>query len=667
MKNIKSALLVVAMAGVATKALAVTFPNSDGSNDISSEAAWGGASPTGFATFAPTAAGSLFTITKSWSIPCWGGVSGAGKALFEIPSGLTLTTQYWSEDSGMEITYRGPGTIVFGNPKTLWHGKTELSGLHVAYEGIVVSPSAPVDAFNAAVNSSVALNGVSFSSAENAISVFVPAANATGGGNTLAITNGATLTLTSANSVFHVGDGKNAPDTSVNLRNVVKVSGSGSALTSQGSSYNNDSSLPPFYVGKAASGNTIEVTDGASLTTQFAWIGYEGGKHNGIEVDGATFVSKRPIRIGSGVGSDYNYFRVKNTTTCSFDSQWCSGQFFVGHGGGSHNEFVAENATVNARNVVAGVGTGSDYNTVRLSGTTTLNTMVTDGVRYMFGTGSHNMFIIEGGAKYGPFKWGANPQPVLFYSDGNVGNDNELILRGGGVLTHANATGGTANYGGEFWFGARGTNATDYTTGNRMFIGADTTFASYWDFVVCSANSELVVSNGTLSVGSGKDNAYLTVGNVQPQYHLSYGYNSTNSMIVLQGSTPKITKNAYSTSAYFTFSPGQGGGIRFELPPEGYEEAPIVDFNSVTFANDVRLEFTGIEECQKTLRSSRNIPLVATKSQWGLHSVTDERLSAWNNGLPEGCYLKLAKSREMADNTLLLHVKALTGIVLIFR
>ncbi len=164
---------------------------------------------------------------------------------------------------------------------------------------------------------------------------------------------------------------------------------------------------------------------------------------------------------------------------------------------------------------------------------------------------------------------------------------------------------------------------------NTVYVGEGASIRTAHDFNVRGRDNHVVVSNGTLYVSASGGS--LRFGKS------TNDVDETGNMLILQGTSPKVARidpdNNYPAQFY------NGSTLRFEVPPAGYEGV-VFDKTQVNLRGTAQLEFSGLEQCQRTLRHSRDFQLSSAQFLVYDDAGTDigttylEQLSAT---LPEGC------------------------------
>jgi hypothetical protein len=388
-----------------------------------------------------------------------------------------------------------------------------------------------------------------------------------------------------------------------------------------------------FILGLSSSGNEVYVDGGSRLEVpRGVTIGNaDNAKYNVMTVSGKSAVTNGySLTIGSANGADHNRLEF-------LDSEYYGGEYngiYVGEKG-SFNELVVSNSAIKrCWFCCAGFDAAASNNTVRFVGP---NASI-GGSRYnmiLFGSGHHNKFVLDGASI------GRESSDCYFASSGGDSDEiasisNELQVANGGV------------------FSEKSMKMHEGSVGNRIFVGASSAIRTAGDLNVRGRDNRVVVSNGTLYVSqSGSSMRFGKSTN---------DVDETGNMLVLQGTSPKVARidpnNNYPSQFY------NGSVLRFEVPPAGYEGV-VFDRVEVKMYGTARLEFTGVEECHRTIFSSQDYQLSSspfTILDFEGQDVTDSALETVSATLPAGCRVYRNASKHLH-----LKVKGNRGFHIIFR
>lgn len=386
-------------------------------------------------------------------------------------------------------------------------------------------------------------------------------------------------------------------------------------------------------------GNVLRIAgDGARVN---AYRFYVGSRGNGVVVgDGGLFTNRQSCVVGNGNYASHDYLHVLEGGVVQLGVDATYANLTVGGGGSAaFNEVVVSNGSLRARLVITGNHSSSHDNVLKIMGAKAEIVHLRNEGAVLFGAGYNNRVVLDDGA-------GLSYPSIDFTSaDNGYGSYNRLELCGRSTLDcTANLTVG---------------NTANATCGNRVFVGAGSTLNVGGNVGLYSDDAQFVISNGTANVNG---RLYLTA-----DLNSVCDHPGTNVTLVLQGESPTLT----ATDGGFFLGYGNRMsrvGIRFELPPQGYSVAPIRNVTQFQHGDDVRIEFSGLEECQRTIEQSMDMPLIHTTANSGLDWLTDGVLDRVNTALPKGCRIFKQKNEGADGYTLMLHVKrAGRGFVMLFR
>ena len=187
--------------------------------------------------------------------------------------------------------------------------------------------------------------------------------------------------------------------------------------------------------------------------------------------------------------------------------------------------------------------------------------------------------------------------------------------------------------GAHFYFGDNTTDesavGTFNSVSNRLEVLDGATFNARRLPVMGIANT-VCISNATVNLGG--DNVGLRVG-----YNVQSGYsNSTNCVLVLQGTTPKVEINSVAAdndACWFA----NGSTLRFEVPKDGYADGyvPLTTNSKFLMEDDAsKLEIDCAEFVAKT---GGKLHLI--HAEGGINAASKTRLAACVSTLPERCTL----------------------------
>ena len=324
-----------------------------------------------------------------------------------------------------------------------------------------------------------------------------------------------------------------------------------------------------------------------------AYLGYQRHSNLFRISDGAVASSANGgVCVGWNANATNNCLLVENGATASFPKIWCRS---------ANNTILVSNATLTCSEDfnLAYDQISATNNLFRAYGSDTVLNLHGD----LFGsrTNRSNTVSFEGGVNWS----GGNRSRMMART-----HDSTFRIIGSGTVV-----GDTNSW---FFMGDKDVVATVSSVSNRLVIADGATLKASW-LAIMGKGNELCVSNGTIHLGDGNG---LRVG-----YRPS-GSDSTNCLLVLRGTTPKIKNDGVGYNNVFT----HGSTLRFEIPREGYAQGyiPFETAGQFVFGNgNPRLEVACDEFVAHT---GGKLHLVHAES---IDAATAERLKACS--LPERC------------------------------
>lgn len=474
--------------------------------------------------------------------------------------------------------------------------------------------------------------------------------NGGNGGNSVIVRDGASLTLPCEAAIGH-GAVNNGVEYHSNSNELV-VTGHGTTL------FNRDSNVDkPTAVGRRGSFNRLLVDDGALARLNCLSCGGEiKGQLNGNPAN-----SNQELAISSFL-SAYNTVTVDNGATLDANCVMVGWQHTDSkqsvarlHGQCYSNRVeILGGASLFATNGQTVVGTIAPYfgNVLSVSGagTTAKFTGVPDGN----GRPSYAVTIGQGGSCSNRFEVldGAHVEldGALFIAEG-VGSsqwgyapDGTTIVRGIGNEVRVEGAGSTLVGVSQY----RTINLGSQTNGNSnvLWVGDGATMVWSNNMAVAGFDNAVVVSNGTFTLTGN----ILSAGN-NPQPEVA-----GRTRFVFAGAAPKFVI-ASANQSRFT----NGTVFRFEVPPEGWTEAPLQltgQSNAVRIDDDSRLE---VEAESYAKRGGGEVELATSGKKLG---VSVALLAAWNGGLrAQDATVRLSDD----EKKLILKVRGKLATMLIIR
>ena len=364
-----------------------------------------------------------------------------------------------------------------------------------------------------------------------------------------------------------------------------------------------------FILGHSSSGNEVHVDGGSRLEVpRGVTIGNAANaKYNEMTVKGGSAVTNAyDLMIGKVEGAEHNRLEF-------VDSEYYGGEYngiYVGYQG-SFNELVVSNSAIKrCYFCCAGYAALSSNNTVRIIG----ESASIGGSKYemkLFGRGPNNKYILDG------CSIGSQSKACYFAYESSSVSDvaavgNTLSLVNGAELSESSM------------------NMNTNCRSNVIYVGAGSSIKTTVDFAIRGRNNHVVVSNGTLYVS--QSGSSLRFGKSASDV------DETGNTLVFQGISPKVARidpdNNYPAQFY------NGSVLRFEVPEEDGYSGVVFDRTAVDLRGTARLEFSGLDVCQRKFRRSRDIQLTSAAFNVFDSSGTDittTYLAQLTATLPDGC------------------------------
>lgn len=468
-------------------------------------------------------------------------------------------------------------------------------------------------------------------------------------GNTIIFNNGIAddIGVEATNMLFEISGGsrfsckdfqldrmQTGADTKLFRNNVFRVTGLGSEFSSPSGS---------FMMGYGTCGNVFEVCDHAKATVYYPRIGNSTTTaRTGISVrDHGEFTITQGFRTGNE-STDPNrggiFFHALSGATATIGSTGTMA-FTLN---GSNCEAVFSNATLKAGTVRIGTLAGATNDLLRLSGKNLA--FRAEDLNPAFGVGHHNRLVLDDGAVL------TNANFSLSDS-GIAGHHNTVSVSDGAELVVSSA----------FKCGKALAGDTD----NAFVLGAGGRLTVSGNVSLSGTNSYFAVSNGVFTMLRDTSSSLDT-------YTVDFGMDknySSNNVFAVQGDHPVV--RIPKTSLRFD----NHSILRFDLPPNGYDNrgdpnyAPLDIQQIMNYTMDY--EITGLDELQKNLPKSCDIPLIRMSYRMWDGDSAKQALNRINAKLAEtnpGCRLWKQDNRQTTGGEIIyLHVKAHSGLMLIFR
>lgn len=374
--------------------------------------------------------------------------------------------------------------------------------------------------------------------------------------------------------------------------------------------------------------------DNTPGSSYLAAIGYQRGSCTFHFADNAYAYFRTGVHLGNGDNS----LLVENCATCNlvrvnFQS--------------SGNVVSVSNAVLNCSRVTAGnplfvYGAAASNNLFRVYGPGASVTLgVNTGDFFGESNSGYNTVSFEGGASWG--------------FDGNrtkmMARTHHSIFRITGERTTVGSTGR------QFYIGDTTVDSSEVATissvSNRLEVLDGATFNARRLPVMGVANT-VCISNATVNIGGNADVVGLRVG-----YNVPNGYsNSTNCVLVLQGTTPKVEINSAAVdngACWFS----NGATLRFEIPKEGYADGYVPLTTNSKFLMDDEASKLEIDCAEFVAKTGGKLHLI--HAEGGITAASKTRLAACASTLPERCTL------IVEDKDVYLKSPRVIGFVLTYR
>ncbi len=345
------------------------------------------------------------------------------------------------------------------------------------------------------------------------------------------------------------------------------------------------------------------------------------------------------FRTGVQLNAGKNSLFVENGATCNVTriNFQCSGNIV------SVSNAVLVCNRVQAGNPLFVYGAAASNNLFRVFGSDASVTLgVNTGDFFGESNSGYNTVSFEGGAVWG--------------FDGNRTNMMARTHHSTFRVTGEGTTVGTT--GRQFYIGGDITTdpalvATINSVSNRLEVLDGATLATRRLPVMGVANT-VCVSNATVNIGGNADVVGLRVG-----YNVPNGYsNSTNCVLVLQGTTPKVEiHSAVADNGACWFS--NGATLRFEIPKEGYADGYVPLTTNSKFLMDDEASKLEIDCAEFVAKTGGKLHLI--HAEGGITAASKTRLAACASTLPERCTL------IVEDTDVYLKSPRVAGFVISFR
>lgn len=616
MKN-RAFTILTACAMAATAAMAVDFPDADGSHDIASPTAWGGTLP-------GTSDAVAFTGSASKTVTASGDVQ-----FGQLKNGLTPGYNYtltfdMTEQTGRRLSFAGfdAGGVNKARVHTIFKGGYwNFGGQYFCGNGgnasygnnrhITISDGAVITNTGAMSLGYTSQTGLQLEVKGHSqlhvggIFKFTNSHNGNTETGWLKVTDGSTMTVSgemTRDSASGSWSAAYEPDGEPTYLDTIMVSGEGSALSLFNANYS--------YYGKEQRSATI-VTDGGYLydNAMSCILAGRYSRYNLFRVEkGGRCVMRGNVFLAPNASGttaadtaitglrnhrvevlDGGSFVCSNTVNLSY-GPFCSG-----------NTLLVSNGTFRTKGfMLAGNNSSSvGYATnqcVRIQGENAVFEVEDLSTMTMFPC-SHSEWIVELGAKYRP--------PASFnysYNSGYPGvkHDNVLRVATGGSLTNVAIS--TALSG----------ESDSFTVWNNRLVAESASVVTGRYVYVQGSNCVFRVDDSTALLAGDGSGMSIFVGRINDGK--KYGGISTNCTLEVAGTNPKIDLGG-------SLAVKNGSRIVFELPESGFADGTprISAAGAVTVDADCAIKFTGAAAALENLSRS------GTRAEWVLIENPEEK------------------------------------------
>ena len=581
---------------------------------------------------------AAFTLSADTTISCKVGVP-SGITCFDFTGGdhtLTIDDTLWVLlNNGTEARFKG-GTWDFSGKASFYagyYGSSRYSGQKLLVDGATIRNLSSI-LFGGRDTEIVLTNGALMATSADNVNLATPGDVSSTSATNVSVVISKGSKLYSKSTIFSDSNSSGGPGLTGNK---VLVTGAGSymgpvpGLTQR------------LYHGYRTGGNFIRYEKDATAKFYETWIGTSANAKSNVLViaEGAAYTNTANAGIGTATGADYNRWEIVDGGVLN---QTHGNDLSVGKGG-CYNEFFVSNGIVSdARSLIAGDAEGSTGNRVRITGRSSRLSFQAE-FPALFGCGQGNEWVIEDcdiDAKANPIP-GQGAKDWRVYFSGTYSSPNSKASTNNTFRLDEAAR--LRCY--EFQFPVA-------SEGNLAVVANCSTLDVTSVMNVRGHGNVLAVSNATMrlatvTLGSSNATEFVESGNV----------------LAFQGKTPVLTTwsgGGYNLNVY------DGGVIRFEIPPDGYDTAapvPIRTFNTFVYSGTV--EFPGLLEFTRNMQE-REVTYQLTDAGFRMYDENKEengteQLAEITKTLPPGCEVYRDGSLH-----LMLKVKAASkGLVLIVQ
>ena len=651
-----AALALSAAAMLPIAAEAVNFPDADGSHDIASSTAWGGALPTTETEVAIT--GKTQTVTANSDVMLSSALLKNGLAtgynytltfdMTEQPDRKLYFSGFNQGGAKVRTAFKGGywdlGGRYFCNAGNTTGAYGDNKFVTISDGAVITNTAACSLAYTAnQKNLRLSLSG---QSQLHIGGVFNFAQTETGSPSTniVEVTDGSVMTVAGK---FQWDNPSVSWGNAVDYRDYVIVDGEGSSLKLL-------SSDPARF--KIKGGGAMIIRNNGALSAKTLVMGWKYTRNNLLRVESGASASADSIYMSgyySAAGNTYlsspdaavDGLRNKRVEVLNGGTLQVSGTFCMAYGESqSGNALVVSNGTFKADTFAMAQANASDTSTnqcVRIQGPDAVFDIPAVNNNAMF-TCSHSEWNVELGAKF-------MPSATFSYTIDRL-HDNVLRVASGASLTNVAIT------------TSKMTTGTSIATWNNRLVAESGAVVTGQYVYVVGSNCVFRVDDAMVWLTeSSESHVAIGIGRSRQTSGEIMGGASTNCSLIVAGTNPKITLGG-------DLEVKQGSRILFELPTNGFaDNSPrISTTGAVTMDDGCTIEFTGAEAMLAGLQHNHvNAEYVLIENPSENVFVSDDVVAAAQVTL--GDAFRLTKKVVGGKNQLVLKGGYKAGFVLVVR